>query len=212
MEGYNSGIAKSDEQVAQLLSERPMGWEYLLYAGALRAGVDRLETKYMDYSIGYAPRLGIMIGRDDFLHFIQSQLSELKVMITGLNTMINNAGILEDALGPPGSSGDPDKILHAASRVIRIYEDILLWAERVRGMALPDAHREVAELLVEFSSQPVNALRDFVHRFGAKVNELPSRLARNETIVIEEKVTFTIPDGLVKSFNKKLEALLRDKS
>jgi hypothetical protein len=208
MEGYSSGIAKTDEQIARLLSERPAGWEYLLYAGALRAGIDRLDTKYKDYSIGYAPRLGVMIGRDDFLHFMQSQLNELELMIGSLNTVINNAEILEDALGPPGTPGDPDKIIHAASRVVRIYEDMLLWAEHVRGMAMPHKHREVAELLVQFSSPSINELRAFVDRFGAKINELPSRLACNEVIVIEERIRFTIPDELVKSFNEKLAALV----
>ena len=99
MESYDSGIAKTDEQVAQLLRERPPGWEYLLYAGALCAGVERLEKKYMDYSLGYAPRLGIVISPSEFFHFISSQLSELQVMINSLNTLVN-AEVLADAVGP----------------------------------------------------------------------------------------------------------------
>ena len=208
MGGYEDAIAKSDEQIAQLLSERPQGWEYLLFAGALCAGVERLETKYSDYSLGYAPRLGIMIERQQFADFINSQLDELNVMIGTLDALFSPTA-MEDALGPPGIAGDPDKVLHAASRVVRLYEDVLLWAERLRGMAMRSEHREIVELLVQFSGQPVNELRDFVHRFGAQVNEIPSLIAKNERIVIDETVKFSIPRELVQSFNAKIQALKR---
>ena len=209
MQGYDSGIAKSDEQIAQLLSERPDGWEYLLYSGALCAGIERLETKYSDYSLGYAPRLGIMINRSEFYHFVKSQLGDVEVMIGTLNTLFG-AKVIEDAMGPPGVAGDPDKILHAASRVVRLYKDMLLWAERVRGMAMPKEYREAVEILAQFPGQPINELRDFVHRFGAQVNELPSRMARDEDIVIGGTVKFTIPDELVHSYIAKLAAALED--
>ena len=72
--------------------------------------LERLDTKYMDYSLGYAPRLGIMIGKSEFLYFIRSQLSEVRVMINSLVTLVNGE-TMEDVLGPPGISGNPDKIL-----------------------------------------------------------------------------------------------------
>jgi hypothetical protein len=206
MESYNSGIAKSDGQVAQLLSERPPGWEYLLYAGALCTGVERLETKYMDYSLRYAPRLGVTISQSDFLHFISSQLSELQIMINSLSTLVN-AEVLADAVGPSGHSGDPDKILHAAARIVRLYGDMFLWAERIRGMAMPDEYREVTELLVRFAEQPINEIRDFVQRFGARIDALASAPATGERVEVIETIKFTIPDELVKEFNTKLEAL-----
>lgn len=206
MNSYSSGIARSDEQIAQLLSERPDGWEYLLYSGALCAGVERLETKYSDYSLSYAPRLGVMIRPDEFIHFVDSQLGELQVIIGTLNKLFYPQ-VMEDILGPPGISGDPDKILHGASRVVRLYEDMLMWAERVRGMAMPSEYREVIEILVQFAKQPIDELRDFVQRFGEKINELPSLIARGEPVVIADTVKFTIPHDLVESFGAKLAEL-----
>ncbi|MGH3192612.1 MAG: hypothetical protein ACRDOL_36260 [Streptosporangiaceae bacterium] len=133
-------LPQNDEQIAQLLSERPPGWEYLLYAGALYAGIEKLETKYSDYMLGYAPRLGAMVGSDDFVHFVKSQLNELEVMVHSLDALFTEQA-MEDALGPPGIAGDPNKILHAASRLVRLYGDMLLWAERIRGTAMPSDNR-----------------------------------------------------------------------
>lgn len=206
MDNYAGGIAKTDDQVAQLLSERPPGWEYLLYAGALCAGVESLEIKYSDYLLKYAPRLGLMIKDDEFLYFLKSQIGELSLMVGTLNTLFGDE-VIEDALGVPGVAGNPDKILHAASRVVRLYEDMLLWAERIRGMAMPIGYRKVIESLVQFISQPVNELRDFVKDFGAQVNELPARMAVEEHIVIRGMVTFSIPDDIVEDLYAQIKGL-----
>jgi hypothetical protein len=205
MSEYDGRIAKSDEQVAMLLSERPNGWEYLLYAGAMCAGVERLETKYSDYSISYAPRLGIMIHSEELLHFAQSQLGELQVMVGTLNRILDPQ-VMEDVLGPLGVSGEPDRVLHGASRLVRIYEDMLLWAERIRGMAMPSEYREAVELLAQMAGQPIGELRDFVHRFGDQIDNLPGRLARGERVEIAETITFTLSGDLIERFNAKLEA------
>jgi hypothetical protein len=198
LNGYDGGIAKTDQQVAQLLMERPAGWEYLLYAGALCAGVEKLETKYSDYSLGYAPRLGVMIGSGEFVYFIQSQLSEVEVMIGTLNTLFG------DKLIP---SEDPDRILHDASRVVRLYGDMLLWAERLRGMAMPGKYRTITEALVQFSTQPINELRNLAHDLATQVDELPSRIARDEDVNITVTVRFIIPHELAQTFSAKLATL-----
>lgn len=208
MENVSCGVPKNDEQVGQLLGQRPPGWEYMLYAGILLMGIERLEPKYSDYSIGYAPRTGSVIAPGDFSHFLKSQLNELQVMVSSLNTLFS-AEVMEDAMGPPGVAGNPDKILHAASRIIRLYEDLMLWAERVRGLAMPSEYRRVAELLVRFSDQPINELRNFTQRFAAQVEELPSAIARNEKIVIDEVVTFAVPDRVSAAFDKALKDLMR---
>ena len=85
-----------------------------------------------------------MIKPEEFLHFAGSQLEDLVVMVGTLNKVLDPQ-VMEDVLGPPGVSGEPDKVLHGASRLVRIYEDMLLWAERIRGMAMPGEYREVVE-------------------------------------------------------------------
>ena len=207
MDTYNSGIAKSDEQISLLLHERPAGWEYLLYAGAMCSGIERLEVKYSDYSIGYAPRLGVVIKRDEFLHFAMSQLGELEVMIEDLNKVVGPQ-VMEEVLGAPGVSGEPDKILHGASRLVRLYEDMLLWAERIRGMAMPSGYREIIEILAQLASPSIFELRDFVHRFGDQINELPEKIARGEKVTIVETITFTLDGDLATSFSTKLRAVV----
>jgi hypothetical protein len=72
---------------------------------------------------------------------------------------------------------------------------------------MPEEFYNVAELLVRFSDQPVNELRDFAFRFAEQMDGLPTALARGDRIVIEEKVTFTIPDSSVTEFNIALERI-----
>jgi hypothetical protein len=95
----------------------------------------------------------------------------------------------------------------AASRIVRVYEDMLLWAERRRSMAMPDEYREITELLVRFSEQPVNEIRDFVQRFGARVDALGSRPITGEKVEVNETIKIFIPSELTEKFNAKLEEL-----
>jgi len=171
-----SGVPRSDDEVGLLINGRTAGWEYMLYAGVLAIGMQRLEQKYVDYSLGYAPRLGSMVSRAEFMDFIMAQLSDLMVMVDSL-TKVFTGEVLEDALGAPGDGGDPDRIVHAASRAVRLYEDMLLWAERIRGHAMRPQQRRVAEMLVLFADQPINELRAFAQRLTARVDELPAALA-----------------------------------
>jgi hypothetical protein len=199
---YRPHVPRSDGEVGQLLSERPAGWEYLLLAGALVLGIDRLETNYSDYMLGYAPRLGTVISAADFHHFIMSQLNELELMVSSLNRVLAD-DVMSDAVGLPGEPGNPDKIFHMASRVVRLYEDLMLWAERLRGYAMPDDFRHMVELLVRFSEQPINELRDFTKRLAAQVDEMPSAIANQEQIVIDEVVTFRVPDAIAGEFGRE---------
>ena len=81
----------------------------------------------------------------------------MEEMVNSLNAIVAE-DVMEDALGPLGVHGEPDKILHIASRMVRLYEDMMLWAERLRGVALPCEYREITELLVRFSRRPVKIL------------------------------------------------------
>lgn len=147
-----------------------------------------------------------MVAEGEFPYFLQSQLGEISVIIDSLNTAIRS-DIFEDAIGPPGEAGDPGKILHAASRIVRLYEDMLLWAERVRGLALPSEHRRVTEALARFVRQPIDELRAFVHRFAEQVDDIPTAIAEGRQVVIDETITFKIDSDAMQELDKGLDAL-----
>jgi hypothetical protein len=200
-------VPRSDEEVATLLTMKPPGWEYLLYGGELLRGVQGLEQRYQDYIIGYAPRTGKVVHPDCFAGYIQSQVCELEVIVDLLNVLIGDGSAIQDAMGPPGVPGDPDTISHAASRIIRLYEDFLLWAERIRGNAMPSGERKVADAMARFAAQPLSELRDFVFRYVAQADQIPAKLSRNEQVVISETITFKISDEISHEFSRHLDEL-----
>jgi hypothetical protein len=199
-----AAVPRNDEEVARLLDSKPPGWEHLLFAGAMYINIKKLDSSYDDYVLGYAPRLGSVVSRNDFPDFLKSQLSELETMIGFLNKLLGD-GSMEHVLGPPGVEGEPDKIFHGASRIVRLYSDMLSWAAHIRGQAMPSEERELAETLVKFAHQPIEELRDFAFRFAAKIDELPAYIARGDQLVINETVRFTIPDAIYQEFSASLD-------
>jgi hypothetical protein len=49
---------RTTRELAQVLAERPSGWEYLYFAGLLHTERAALEDKYRDHEIGYAQPSG----------------------------------------------------------------------------------------------------------------------------------------------------------
>lgn len=200
MNEYSGIVPLDDDETGRLLSERPPGWEYMLLAGSLVQGQRKLDPKYRDYCLGYAPRLGITISPSEFEHFIDSQLGEMQLMAGQLDVVIG-PNFMEETVGPLGVTGDPDTIVHNASRLVRLYEDMLMWAQRIRGVAMPSEYRRVADGLVRMLDQPIRELHDFILRFAAQIDKLPAALASGERIVIDETIRLAIPDGVVPEFS-----------
>ncbi len=64
---YSGRVPETRADIDLLLAIRPRWWEYWLYAGALRVGLDALEGKFLDYEMGFAPPTGeTHFGRDAF--------------------------------------------------------------------------------------------------------------------------------------------------
>jgi hypothetical protein len=204
----NHAVPRNDEEVARLLDAKPPGWEYFLFASAMRAGVQKLASSYDDFTLGYAPRLGIMVPGDQFSDFLQSQLSELELMVEYLNKLLTKE-VMEEAIGAPGIAGDPEKIFHAASRIIRLYSDMMSWAAYIRGHAMPSDERRIVNALAMFADQPVRELRDFVFRYASQVDELPEYQRRGERLEINETIRFDIPDAIMQDFSTKLSQYKR---
>jgi hypothetical protein len=107
--------AESQERVRRLVSERPLGWEYLLLADALDQGLEVTRQAYAGETV-----------LDQESMSSQAALSEVDELLDVLNsccarlTEVMNTD-LQVALGPQGCPGDPDAIIQAAFSITEQY-------------------------------------------------------------------------------------------
>ena len=198
-------------ELSALLTSRPAGWEYLLYAGSLYVQMNDLESKYRDHEVGYAMPTVLSVDREGAIASLQGLLAEVSRIIAQTESVMAPE-VQGRAFGPPGEPGNAELIQHSAQRLISIYEDILGWAARVRGTAVPDEFRTAFQLAAKFADNPIREFRDFVSRMVDAMDKLPAHLAAPEPkdpLVITLELVLTLDQATAKAFRKEMKRLRR---
>jgi len=201
-----SSVPRTEEELNLLMAERPSGWEYLLFAGALRLELERLETQYEDYKLGYAPRLDVIVYESQFFEYLHSQVNELQILASNF-ALIFNTEVANAAFGPPGVEGDPARLLHLAKRYISTYEEFLRWVERLRGTSVPGKYSRLVAILAKYANQPIEEIRRFVREYAMSAAQVPEAIASGTPLVLENFLTFSIPAEISTAYKTEIERL-----
>jgi len=104
-----------------LVLERPSFWEHLLFANTF---VEEIKlVKEHDWDVHYGVILGpgpYLKDWDEVFDWITKQTNEAERLVVSFANLINTA--LTDALGPPGVSGDPVKLVYVSRRLADTYK------------------------------------------------------------------------------------------
>jgi len=196
-------------QLDKMIRDRPLGWEYLVFAGALIVEMDAFDARYRDYAIGYAPRLGVPVYEESFMKFYEMQLVEL-LNISELFKQVYSNQAVDKAIGPGGASGDPTRILHLAKRYISVYDELLGWTERLRGTPVPRKYQQLVNIMSRYSEQPISEIRRFVNDYADQVKGIPESMKTGKHMMLQVPVKFEVPSELsreLKAERTRLEDL-----
>lgn len=133
--GLSERFRKFSGSVLRLMIERPPGWEYLLFSDALESELKRFDDLKRDWQYGIALGKGEVMSPSQFCGWIPSKIEDALRSVANAKKVINEA--LPIAFGPPGTSGDPERILHAANRLADTYRIALEWKLDFQRITLP---------------------------------------------------------------------------
>ncbi len=122
-------VDAGDEWVRGLVSERPAGWEYLLFAYALDRGLEGTRSAYQENP---EPVGGVPMSSEAALSETGALMEVITTACAKMTDIMN--GDLQVAAGPPGSPGDPDALVQAAFAFAHQYT--LLHDARFRAHSL----------------------------------------------------------------------------
>ena len=201
-------VPRTQKAIESLMTERTAGWEYLLYAGLLKANMDKLEPKYEDFEIGYARHSGRAVARDALLDLAQAAIGRISSIVQNFDHVLG-AEAQERAFGRPGEPGDPDRIVHLAERFVSVYEDFMDWAADLRGITTHvEGGTEVLRVLARWGEQPVAECRRFVAAFIADLDTLTERVAAGEHVVIDMVIKLELDPEISAEYQDKLRRAL----
>jgi len=196
-------VPRNEEEVEQLVEEKPRGWEYLLFGGVMLLGKQKLESKWSDFEIGYAPRTGKHLGEADGLKYLFERWSDLQSITDGAVKVLTDENKVK-AFGPDGEPGDPDRIYHAANHIVNAYGQLIDWAASLRSVAVPDVLMPAYEAAANVARQPAIEFREFIDENVKQLDKIPPYLANEEShkgpLRIELTLTVTVDDSAISKY------------
>jgi hypothetical protein len=212
-QAYESGVInrvpRSEAEQQLLLLERPHGWEYLYFAALLLQERNAVEDKYRGYLEGYALRAGEVVSYGGLGDYAERVMRETIGPVTDLGRIMNDADEKERAFGPPGVEGDPKALAQFAKSMNSLYEGVMDWVARVRGVSRPSEYNRYIELLAGMNDSAISAYRKWVDDLVAHNDRLPARIVAGESSVFENTLSFTVQEGAANALNAEFARIIR---
>jgi hypothetical protein len=202
---------RSLEEQRDLITQRPIGWEVLLFAGILSQEKDRLEFKWRDYEVGYAAPTGRHLSDYEAVSYLGNITRDAIAIITGIATVFDEENKAQ-AFGLPGEPGNAVLIAHFARRVIGGYEEFLDWAAGLRGMGVSDKVTHIFELAALLAGQPTRDIRKFIDQVIFDAERLSTWLSNpvGKPADISVSLILTVDNAAVNDFSNELSKLEKE--
>jgi hypothetical protein len=190
----------------KLVLERPSFWEHLLFANTF---VEEIRlVKEHDWDVQYDIILGSgshLRDWDEVSNWINKHTSEAERIAMSLANLINIT--LPDALGPPGVSGDPVKLVYVSRRLADTYKAAVEWARQAKRVSVPEQFQKVVSIVGGFLNTITKGIEDLSEEVLGRLSRGIAR-GPDETgkIVIDITIDFNLHG--YDDFKKELQRLV----
>lgn len=206
-----SQIPTTDDEIAQLVADKPDFWEYLLWAGVLQTQMARHEPAYRDHLLRHAPPADKPLDWPATIAMLQQSFADFQVIVGQLEAPFDRDIHLR-AFGPLGEHGDADLIEHMARRTVDTYRRMIDLGLDVRAARVPAEARTAVNLAADFNREPIEQIRAFVRNVVASIDAALSELARHPAREAPLELTLQLElhadDDLIARYQAELDRLL----
>lgn len=201
------GFPISPEQRQYLLSERPIAWEYILWASVMWECKDNLEGRWCDHQRRLPKPSSKILNADNLRQFPGDVINYLKTFIDRLNLAFS-ASSQEWALGKPDEPGDPIKIDHYARNIVSLYEELMDWAAQIRGTRARPEYIRLTEIGAQFVDLPLQLMRAFFSDFVQGISALPNRIAAGEHVDFNLTLKIDLDSSVTNAFLQEYKRVM----
>jgi hypothetical protein len=198
------GVPRTVEEQRQLLRQRPPSWEYLLYASVLLMRRADIDKKWRDHEIRYARRNGRNLDDRAAFKYASTAARIMNGILEGFNRIFA-PDALEAAFGTSDVPGNPERIEHLATRLVDVYEELLDWAQDLRGTSVSDQLADTLEVTACLVDGPIRQIHSFIDAYAAQAEKLPELEARGEPVYIEMLLKLDVDDEVMVALKRNYE-------
>jgi hypothetical protein len=207
------GVPRTREQVDRVRRERPIVWEYRLFAGSLNVGLQELDFKWRDYELGITDHHPVDVSSEEFLEYLDAALSRIRGILDPFGRPFDPE-IQERAFGPPGEPGEPGGIEYFSRRILIAYEAMLVWVAEVRAVRAQPPFEGLLELAHRYADGPIRQIRTFVHTVSEEVDRALEAVVSKDVdsppleLLIELNLRLAIDPDVLADSNREFERLV----
>jgi hypothetical protein len=168
---------------------------------------DELEPKWRDHELRVPKPSTQVLNADNLRQFADDVMDDLRAFIERLNSLFTDES-QEWALGRRGEPGDPVKIDHYAQRIISLYDELMDWSARVRGIRARPEYTRLVGLAAQFADLPLRQMRAFFDDFVREVSTIPARIEAGERVRLNMTLRLDIDNAISDAFLREYERVL----
>ncbi|MCV7261125.1 hypothetical protein [Mycobacterium shimoidei] len=167
-------IADTPEGVERLIRDKPLFWEWAVFASTLLQRKEKLQLEIRKHRIGYAPPSGQRITNvDELSDLVGATTREVGRRVHDMDQYLRSP-TFKAVLGIDDSEPDPDGIIAAAETLMEFYAANLRLAQRVRGASAPDKFAKVIEDTTHLVDRSIAGVDRFITELVGTLELLPS--------------------------------------
>ncbi len=177
---WSQGVRLLSGQALRFALEKPVGWEYRLFAAALKDEIAERAELRRRYD------LGLVIGQFQYIPtggteiWLRARMNEFKGLTSGVDALINRD--LQKSIGAPGEPGDAELIVFCSRSIGLVYEEALKWSMRLRRTSCDDFLKPVLESMTAFIRDIIGTLEALGPRLIQTLKEMDEASARGEDV------------------------------
>jgi hypothetical protein len=207
----NSGLSSLQRQLPgpalRLVIEKPQYWEYRLFSIALADNLAAFADKKRDLQSRLAFGRYERIEPQELPGWVGCHFMEMSQKV-GMINRIFEPGLQQEAFGPPGTPGNPDRILWLADRIAALYGELIDWSLRSLRVQTDDEFRPLLEIVAKFNGNAILEVENFATEFKRSIDEIVENPpAQGESRVISLCLKLTIREGLPEQLDHELKRL-----
>lgn len=175
-------IAPTPAELARLLVERPVCWQWAAFASVLFQRFSAMEQRRMAVALGRRGQSRVKLGTDlQVATCVGEVMRSVDDTVEARETFLRAPAFMA-AFGEPGDDDtvDAQGIVHLANRLMDFYDRHLETAEDARDFQVAARHADLARDCALFTYAPIRDFKEFVNDVLQRFAEMRRRVASGE--------------------------------
>lgn len=192
------------EPLTILLGRPKAAWEYRFFAAVLRCELEGLSQLRLD--VKYNIQIGPVIPLDnpqEVMRWMGTQMTRVMRLIKSAEKLMNE--VIQEALGPPGISGDPSLLAYVGRRLACVVEGLMQWQIDFAMVKVPDDFDRIVRITAGIPIEAITKLEDIAPLLDSEIDKAEAARDRGEDYTA--KVMMVLGTPIPDEFHTEMQRL-----